>query len=59
MVEDVPEMNYLVDDKNSKGDLCPRGEICIRGPGVFLYFKILLSKIFDYIINLSRGYYKD
>ena len=36
----VPEMNYLSSDKDSTGACCPRGEICIRGYGVFLgYYK--------------------
>lgn len=39
---DVPEMRYLTTDRNSQGALEPRGEICIRGPGVFPgYYKDL------------------
>lgn len=36
MVEGVPEMSYHVTDKNIKGEVVPRGEVCFRGPGVFL-----------------------
>jgi long-chain acyl-CoA synthetase len=36
---DVPEMNYTSLDVEN-GVACPRGEICIRGAGVFLgYYK--------------------
>ena len=31
---DVPEMNYLSTDINGEGDLCPRGEIWVRGPNI-------------------------
>jgi long-chain acyl-CoA synthetase len=33
-------MNYTHNDRDEQGRLCPRGEICMRGPGVFLgYYK--------------------
>lgn len=32
---DVPEMSYTSLDKDEKGKSVPRGEMCIRGPGVF------------------------
>lgn len=33
-------MKYTSDDKDDKGNLMPRGEIWMRGPGVFLgYYK--------------------
>ena len=36
----VPEMNYLSSDKDESGICCPRGELYIRGYGVFLgYYK--------------------
>jgi len=39
-VVDVPEMNYTSKDVDENGVLCPRGECCIRGPGVFAgYYK--------------------
>jgi len=33
-LKDVPEMNYNSFDKDEKGNSMPRGEMCIRGPGV-------------------------
>lgn len=37
---DIPEMHYTHLDVDDKGRPCPRGEICIRGPCVFLgYYK--------------------
>jgi len=37
---DIPEMHYTHLDKDEKGQLMPRGEICMRGPGVFCgYYK--------------------
>jgi len=39
-VVDVPEMNYTSKDTDSNGALCPRGEVCLRGPSVFKgYYK--------------------
>lgn len=36
----VPEMNYFSTDKDENGNFCPRGELCVRGYGVFLgYYK--------------------
>lgn len=37
---DVPEMKYFSTDKDDLGRPMPRGEICIRGHGVFAeYYK--------------------
>lgn len=37
---DIPEMNYTSQDKNDKGEIVPRGEICMRGPTIFKgYYK--------------------
>ncbi|CAD8132100.1 unnamed protein product [Paramecium pentaurelia] len=39
-VVDVPQMNYFSTDKDEQGRLTPRGEICIRGNGLFAgYYK--------------------
>jgi long-chain acyl-CoA synthetase len=34
-LQDVPEMNYTSEDKDSAGNSQPRGEICLRGPAIF------------------------
>lgn len=37
---DIPEMHYTHLDKDEQGRSMPRGEICMRGPGVFAgYYK--------------------
>lgn len=37
---DVPDMQYFSTDKNEKGQLTPRGEICLRGHAIFAgYYK--------------------
>jgi long-chain acyl-CoA synthetase len=37
---DVKEMSYTSKDKDEKGNPQPRGEVCFRGPGVFMgYYK--------------------
>jgi len=37
---DVPEMNYTIKDKDEKGFYRPRGELYMRGPGIFKgYFR--------------------
>jgi len=39
-VVDVPEMNYTSKDTDLNGALCPRGEVCLRGPSIFKgYYK--------------------
>ena len=39
-VESVPDMNYLVTDSDEHGNLTPRGELLMRGSGVFQgYYK--------------------
>ena len=37
---DVPELDYRATDKDANGKPIPRGEICLRGPGIFAgYYK--------------------
>ena len=37
---DVPELDYRVTDIDVNGKPMPRGEICMRGPGIFMgYYK--------------------
>jgi long-chain acyl-CoA synthetase len=37
---DIPEMKYTSKDRNEKGEPRPRGEVCLRGPMVFMgYYK--------------------
>jgi long-chain acyl-CoA synthetase len=39
-LEDIPEMRYTHRDLDEQGRPYPRGEVCIRGPGVFMgYYK--------------------
>jgi len=38
-LQDIPEMEYLSTDRDSEGNLTPRGEVCLKGPSVILgYF---------------------
>ena len=37
---DVPDMDYTSEDRDERGGPAPRGEICMRGPCVFVgYYK--------------------
>jgi long-chain acyl-CoA synthetase len=37
---DVPEMGFLTDNKDERGNTMPKGELCIRGPGCMVsYYK--------------------
>ncbi len=37
---DIPEMGYTSKDLDKEGNPTPRGEICVRGNGVFAgYYK--------------------
>ena len=35
-IADIPEMNYTSKDGDENNNPIPRGEMCIRGPSVFL-----------------------
>lgn len=38
---DLPDMEYLHTDKDEEGNLCPRGEICVKGLGAIPgYYKM-------------------
>jgi len=37
-VVDVLEMNYTSEDADENGNPRPRGEVCFRGPGVFVEY---------------------
>jgi len=40
-LEDITEMDYLTTDKDEDGSDMPRGEICLRGPGIIPgYYKM-------------------
>lgn len=39
-IQAVPEMEYNITDKNEQGEVTPRGELLIRGTGIFKgYYK--------------------
>lgn len=35
-IVDVPDMDYFSNDKDENGNVTPRGEICLRGPQIFV-----------------------
>ncbi len=41
---DLPEMGYLASDLNKEGKNAPRGEIWVRGNGVFEGYYLLQDK---------------
>ena len=49
-VVDVPEMNYTSKDVIN-GQHCPRGEVCLRGPGIFIGYYKDLEKTSEAIDN--------
>ena len=39
-LQNVPELDYRCSDKDDQGNPSPRGEICLRGPSIFMdYYK--------------------
>jgi hypothetical protein len=55
---DVPDMDYRSSDKDEKGDLAPRGEVCFRGK---IYHINIINKVqillLGILVNL-RGHNK-
>ena len=48
---DIPEMGYHSTDRDLEGNLAPRGEICVRGNGVFAGYYKEKDKTNEILIN--------